>query len=126
MKKAMLIMGGILLIIHSCKRSEDSAIKDATDLALTELQVKAKAVFGELPDLVNHPEHEITDEKVFLGQSLYFDTLLSKNQTQSCNTCHNFDTYGFDNLPLSLGDVIGRSEEHTSELQSNENTVYCH
>lgn len=119
MKKAMLMMGVIVLTIYSCKRSEDSAIKDATDLALTELQVRAKAVFGELPDLVNHPEHEITDEKVFLGQSLYFDTLLSKNQTQSCNTCHNLDTYGVDNLPLSPGDAIGTLGNRNSPTTLN-------
>ena len=44
---------------------------------------------------------------MFWGKSLYFDTILSKNKTQSCNTCHNLDTYGVDNLPTSPGDGKG-------------------
>jgi cytochrome c peroxidase len=33
-------------------------------------------------------------EKVALGEQLFFDTLLSKNKTQSCSTCHN-PSHGF-------------------------------
>lgn len=105
MKKTMILMGAMLLL--SCGSGEDNVALESGRLALTELQTKAKALFGELPDLVNNPDNPITDEKVFLGQNLYFDTLLSKNQTQSCNTCHNLDTFGVDNLPFSPGDAAG-------------------
>lgn len=42
--------------------------------------------------------------KVALGKKLYFDKSLSKNGNISCNSCHNLDTYGVDNLPTSPGD----------------------
>ena len=32
---------------------------------------------------------------------------LSKDGTQSCNTCHDVLTYGVDNLPTSPGDNGG-------------------
>lgn len=102
----MILLGAGALFLFSCSEKSE-AMRDSTELALTELQNKAKLIFGELPDLVNNPDNPITDEKVQLGQSLYFDTILSKNETQSCNTCHNLDTYGVDNLPFSPGDAAG-------------------
>ncbi|MXV39207.1 hypothetical protein GO491_11045 [Flavobacteriaceae bacterium Ap0902] len=47
---------------------------------------------------------------------LYFDNRSSKNEIISCNSCHNLDTYGVDNLPFSLGDTKelgGRNFEKT-------------
>lgn len=104
MKKTIVLMGVFLLLSCSGKVED---VKYATDIVLTELQTKAKALFGELPDLVNNPDNPITEDKIILGQSLYFDPILSKNQTQSCNTCHNLSTFGVDNLPVSPGDAAG-------------------
>lgn len=70
---------------------------------LTELQERAKTLFGELPEIADNPENPITEEKVILGKQLYFDVRLSKDNTQSCNTCHNLNTFGVDNLPTSPG-----------------------
>lgn len=39
-----------------------------------------------------------------LGKHLYFDTRLSKDDKNSCNSCHNLETYGVDNLPFLPGD----------------------
>jgi len=68
------------------------------------LMEKAKAMFGTLPAVATSNDNVSTKEKVILGKTLYFDNRLSKNNTQSCNTCHNLDTYGVDNLPTSPGD----------------------
>ncbi len=50
-------------------------------------------------------KYTITDEKVLLGKHLYFDTRLSKDGNNSCNSCHNLSTYGVDNKPFSPGDL---------------------
>lgn len=73
----------------------------------SELLQKAKTLFGELPDVALNPENSITDEKVALGKTLYFDKRLSKDNTISCNSCHNLDTYGVDNLSFSPGNDGG-------------------
>lgn len=83
--KKTIVLTGIFLLLSCSGKVEDE--RDATEIVLTELQTKAKALFGELPDLVNNPDNPITEDKIILGQSLYFDPILSKNQTQSCNTC---------------------------------------
>ncbi|MDR0233353.1 MAG: cytochrome-c peroxidase [Zoogloeaceae bacterium] len=47
-------------------------------------------------------------QKVALGQILFHDTRLSKDNTISCATCHDLSRGGVDNLPRSLG--VGGAE----------------
>jgi cytochrome c peroxidase len=70
--------------------------------------------YEELPENyqeINNPVHiksvhfKGNELKVDLGKKLYFDTRLSKNGTISCNSCHNLNTFGVDNLPTSPGDT---------------------
>lgn len=41
--------------------------------------------------------------KVALGRALFFDPMLSRDQSVSCATCHDFAKGGGDGLPVSLG-----------------------
>lgn len=95
-----------LVVIASCKPEKKEVIPDVKP-ALTEQQIKAQALFGVLPEMAENPNNPITVEKVALGKALYFDPILSKNKTQSCNTCHNLNTYGVDNNQFSPGDGKG-------------------
>src|SRR5690606_41734466 len=52
----------------------------------------------------------LSQAQVELGHMLFFDPRLSRSHLITCNTCHSLGTGG-------------RSEEHTSELQSRENIV---
>jgi cytochrome c peroxidase len=62
-----------------------------------------KAAFAPLPEVADSKENPITPEKVALGKKLYLDTRLSKDETLSCNSCHNLKTFGVDNEPTSPG-----------------------
>lgn len=42
-------------------------------------------------------------EKALLGKKLYFDPILSKDNTISCASCHNLEQAGVDNLQFSYG-----------------------
>lgn len=64
---------------------------------------KNLAVFAELPKESKNDKNPATPAKVALGRQLYFETRLSKNHDVSCNTCHNLETYGVDNKPVSDG-----------------------
>ncbi len=68
------------------------------------LRKQALNLFAVLPASADNPDNPVTQPKVMLGKMLYFDNRLSKDQTQSCNTCHNLATYGVDNKPTSPGD----------------------
>ncbi|SDW95217.1 cytochrome c peroxidase [Lutibacter oricola] len=103
MKKTLFILVAVSVLI-SCNTSEK---KKEVAPEYTELQKKASAMFGKLPVQAECETNSITTEKVALGKKLYFDNKLSKDNTQSCNTCHNLETYGVDNLPTSPGNDGG-------------------
>ena len=68
---------------------------------------RARSTFQALADKAENPNNLMTDAKIKLGKILYFDTRLSKDGTQSCNTCHDLNTFGVDNKPTSPGDDGG-------------------
>ncbi len=105
--KKLILLALVVSIFASCESKKKEVKETVTKPIFTELQTKAKGFFGELPLVADNKENPVTNEKVALGKALYFDTILSKNKTQSCNTCHNLDTYGVDNLPTSPGDGKG-------------------
>jgi len=46
---------------------------------------------------------EVDAKKAALGQKLFFDPMLSRNDTISCASCHNLQDGGDDNLKYSFG-----------------------
>lgn len=105
--KSILIYFLPLLLLTSCGDETLENVEVEKIAKPSELLQKVKTLFGELPDVALNPENSITDEKVALGKTLYFDKRLSKDNTISCNSCHNLDTYGVDNLSFSPGNDGG-------------------
>lgn len=103
-------------LLYSCQNAEPNTQKieepKQTD-EFANLHKQARTLFGALPEVAELPENNITDEKVQLGKVLYFDNRLSKDNTQSCNTCHNLSTFGVDNLPVSPGNNGGNGERNS-------------
>ncbi len=107
MKKLMIIpITSIVVLFAACGGNNDSANNDAAnnenkryDTALKEhLELfQPLSAAADAATLMNDP-------KVKLGYMLYYDTRLSKDGKNSCNSCHNLATYGVDNLPTSPGD----------------------
>jgi cytochrome c peroxidase len=95
-------------MIASCSNqpkssTEESASEESAVNPFEGLLEKAQNTFGTLPAVAESEKNPITNEKVALGKMLYFDNRLSKDNKQSCNTCHNVATYGVDNMPTSEG-----------------------
>lgn len=111
MKKALIYVLSIFALI-SCGNPKQKDGKNLSDTEnkseqFKELNIQARQLFGTLPAFAENAENQLTDEKVQLGKTLYFDKRLSKDNTQSCNTCHNLDTYGVDNNSFSKGNNGG-------------------
>ncbi len=108
MKQIVLILAIFVFFFAACndagEQKDDTNAADSLDVALLE---KAQNVFAVLPEVFENPDNAITDAKVKLGKILYFDTRLSLEGNQSCNTCHDLATFGVDNLPTSPGDNGG-------------------
>lgn len=73
-------------------------------------------MFKPLPTEAPSADNELTEAKINLGRMLYYETRLSKGGKMSCNSCHQLDKYGQDNLPFSPGHegkLGGRSSPST-------------
>lgn len=110
MIRSLLTLGLTAVIFTSCGNDNDSkkaVIKDPMSSSakkMAELKENANIYFAVLPTKAENPENTTSVSKVELGQALYFDNRLSKDQTQSCNTCHDLQNYGVDSKPVSDGD----------------------
>jgi cytochrome c peroxidase len=102
----------VLLFSSGCGPTEPPPLKKAPKND-DKLVAQATTIFGVLPESANNPNNPTTDEKVLLGQTLFFDNQLSMDETQSCNTCHNLATYGVDNSPTSKGDNGGFGDRNS-------------
>ncbi|HCN30175.1 MAG TPA: cytochrome-c peroxidase [Verrucomicrobiales bacterium] len=74
------------------------------------------AMFRPLPAEAPSPQNELTEAKINLGRMLYYEDRISKGGKISCNSCHQLDKYGQDNLPFSPGhdgSLGGRSSPPT-------------
>jgi cytochrome c peroxidase len=60
-------------------------------------------LFRPLPEAVESQKNPITEAKVNLGRTLYYEARLSRNQDVSCNSCHDLANYGADGQPVSDG-----------------------
>ncbi len=79
-----------------------------------ELRTKANEVLGTLPARMPGAEKD-TPTQVALGRQLYFDKLLSVNQTISCSSCHGLEgkQAGVDGQPTSKGALGQRGERNS-------------
>jgi cytochrome c peroxidase len=112
---------GIALIFFNCgggseqKAEQQKQAQEYAENVKLEQEIgqRARTIFKTLPALAENPDNPITPEKVALGKQLYFDVRLSKNQTQSCNTCHDLSTYGVDHKKKSPGDEGGEGDRNS-------------
>ncbi|CAM1351114.1 cytochrome-c peroxidase [Tenacibaculum halocynthiae] len=73
----------IIFISCSSKNEEEEYIPKLTELEIPEI-LKQKLIAPVIPST-----NPLTEEGIALGKKLFFDKLLSKNNTQSCASCHN-------------------------------------
>lgn len=103
MKKVIIISVAMMAMLAYC--GPDKETKELAD--------KAKQVFQPVPDKMPGSEND-TQALITLGKKLYFETKLSKNDSQSCNSCHRVDEgLGGDDgeatSPGAFGDRGGRN-----------------
>ena len=103
---------GVLALVTStafagCKKDAPAPTATAAPAveatAPKQLQRRDLTLFAALPANFDSAANPGTDAKIALGQMLYHDTRLSKNQQLSCNSCHGLDTFGADGKPTSAG-----------------------
>jgi len=96
----------LLLALASCgSEAQQEAEQSNASTEVDATREKALAVFAVLPQTAENPTNELSEAKIKLGKVLYFDTRLSKDGNISCNSCHDLNKFGVDNLATSPGDL---------------------
>ncbi len=105
----------ITIIVLSSILFANSLIDDAKKAGLKPIPSNKK----ELMKIIDNSNNPITDAKVKLGKSLFFEPRLSKSNLISCNTCHNLATGGVDGVSAAIGHKWTSNPHHL-----NSPTVY--
>jgi len=104
----LLILFAITFVVACNQRSDNNQSGNEQSETISQedkdLLVIAQALFKPLPQIAENKNNPLTPEKVALGKILYYDKRLSKDENVSCNSCHNLETFGVDNLATSPGD----------------------
>lgn len=102
------------MTLQSCGNTENKEDVENTSNEDQSLLEQALQLFsGSLPEMAMDDNYTLTKEKIILGKTLFYDNRLSLNNTQSCNTCHNLNTYGVDNEATSAGDLGKRGDRNS-------------
>ena len=85
-----------------------------------QLLERAQKIFKPLPTMDERKRLLLLDDAhIALGHQLYFDKRLSKNQNQSCNSCHDVANGGVDNLATSPGSIETKTGNRNSPTVLN-------
>jgi cytochrome c peroxidase len=53
--------------------------------------------------IVSNPNNPLSPKKISLGRTLFFDSILSRDETLTCASCHLIQDGGDDNRPTAIG-----------------------
>lgn len=88
---------------EAAAKAEAAASEAAQAKARAQIDKSDLGFFKVLPAKYESQANPITEAKVTLGRTLYYETRLSAGQDISCNSCHMLDKFGVDNEPTSPG-----------------------
>ncbi|MCF6172468.1 MAG: c-type cytochrome [Campylobacteraceae bacterium] len=85
-----------------------SYAKEMSDAKLRLLSKKSglesiPKTYKELLKRLDTAKNRLTAQKINLGRTLFFEPLLSKDETLTCASCHKMGEGGDDNLPTAIG-----------------------
>lgn len=103
MKRARYQAISKLLTVSAVMAAWTGSTADLEQPSQAELQGYKQLFKPALLPLSDQPRSAVDQAKVDLGRALYYDTRLSKDDSISCNSCHNLEAYGVDNQQFSPG-----------------------
>lgn len=102
MKKAKLLVGIIALAIiaHACRKEKQEQLVYAPTPVTISIPVYVKKYVGDLPDPI---DNKLTKEGIALGRMLFYEKMLSNDNSMSCAGCHKQVNAFDDPRPFSKG-----------------------
>ncbi|MFD1553066.1 cytochrome-c peroxidase [Putridiphycobacter roseus] len=100
MLKFIFILGFLVLFFHSCRKDFTPSVNGGITPYIIDYPTVLKNRIGPMKIPVDNP---MTVQGVELGRKLFYDNILSGNQTQACATCHAPNSSFGDNEKFSTG-----------------------
>ena len=82
----------------------------------SQIMERAKTIFGPLPSSMPSPDNPITNEKVKLGRTLFWEPRVSVDRTVSCVKCHPIGIYAADGLKKAVGNVCKENPRNSPTI----------
>jgi len=98
-----LIIIFLLLFMLPPKAMKQFSDKELRGVALSSNMLPIPISYETLLEVVDNSENPMSRAKIALGKKLFFDTILSKDRTINCASCHILEEGGDDNLPTAIG-----------------------
>ena len=88
-----------------CRKDNTSQpVSVAVPFSATPYSIKYPFFWSKVP-ILNPANNSLTVEGIALGRKLFYDPILSQNNTQSCSSCHKQNFAFSDTSAFSLGDA---------------------
>ena len=102
MKKSIFLIPLVIMLILSC--GEDDPIQAEDPVEVIELDETPYSLdYGSLPAPDLPEDNPLTQQGVVLGKMLFYEKMLSLDNSQSCAGCHNQKDGFSDTLQFSIG-----------------------
>ncbi len=101
-----IIMTALLLVLPYMLPSRVIKVFDDEQLrqvALSGNMLSIPTSYEKLLEVIDNPQNPMSKEKIALGKELFFDTLLSKDKSINCASCHVLEEGGDDNMAVAVG-----------------------
>lgn len=86
--------------------------KELRDYALSHGLKPIPKTWKKAKVLVSNPNNPLSAKKISLGRSLFFDSILSRDETITCASCHLIGDGGDDNRPTAIGYHNRKNPKH--------------
>ena len=100
LKKIFVLGAALTILVIACKKDPQTGDPFAYDPTPYQLQIPKAVGWTSFPIPADNP---MTVAGVELGKKLFFDPILSVNNTQSCGSCHQQISSFSDNRKFSMG-----------------------
>jgi cytochrome c peroxidase len=99
MRQLFILIASIILSLVACKNDPSFPKTDGHNHTHVDLNIPSG-----LPPMKIPADNPLTEQGIQLGRKLFYDNLLSKNNTMNCGSCHQLNNYFVDsNRQFSTG-----------------------
>ena len=98
-KLLFFILFSSLFLLHAKEMSDG----DLRILAKNNGLKSTPTTYQEIQTIAKKANNTLTPQKINLGRTLFFEPLLSRDETLTCASCHKLSEGGDDNLPTAIG-----------------------